>query len=392
MADVLAQKIMCHHIDQMSRSINSIFDRHEQLNFQLYSDRTLVTISEAAMMKFCQEPTLLEINGPLVVVGDIHGHILDLYRIFTKYDLPPATKYLFLGDIVDRGPFGIESLFLILSLKILYPRNIYLIRGNHEFKEMTTKCGFLEEIEEMYEKSTLVYESILNCFKYIPLCAKVGQIICVHGGLDPSLHSISQIKQYPRPISEYTRDIIEGILWSDPAKHDAKDYIKSHRGHGYEFGENVLTEFLKNNNLVQLIRGHECVDGIKAVFHDKVLTVFSASNYVSANNNQSGVILINEKNHSYPMILPRIPFLTRRMVKFIPITSALGSSGVLERKERLKRFETQYSSSTRSQSIFKNQTLERKKIRKRINSIPDLDIFSSEGFNKSNFPSLLTKD
>lgn len=395
MADVLAQEILRNHIEQMSRDIERVADGQDTINFQLYSDRALISVSEAAMLTFCHEPSLLELAGPVVVVGDIHGHILDLYRIFTKYDLPPATKYLFLGDIVDRGPFGIESLFLILSLKILYPKHINVIRGNHEFRSMTARCGFMEEVEEMYGKGTRVFDSIINCFKYLPLAAKIGEILCVHGGMDPSLHKISQIKEFLRPISEYNQNVIEGLLWSDPSNKTMDGFIGSHRGNGYEFGENVVTEFLKNNNLKHIIRGHECVCGIKTTFSGKIITVFSASNYLRDNNNDSGVVLIDEKSNCYPVQLPMIPFLARNMVKFLPIAKvkeSLTGEGLAKTKMHQALSQYKLSSISSSNTIFQSQALLVKKMRKRMNSNPLIRVHTIESHESSHFPSLLFND
>ena len=100
-----------------------------------------------AVQIFKTEEAVLAINSKqdVVVVGDIHGSIKSLLSIFKLTGEPSKTKYVFLGDYVDRGNNSCEVIILLYAYKCLYPNNIYLLRGNHEFKELNRSYGFLDE-------------------------------------------------------------------------------------------------------------------------------------------------------------------------------------------------------------------------------------------------------
>ncbi len=90
------------------------------------------------------EPNLLSIDDPVTIVGDIHGQFYDLTRILRANcgGTPENTKYLFLGDYVDRGSFSIEVLILLFCLKLSYPKSFIMLRGNHECRNLTSYFNF----------------------------------------------------------------------------------------------------------------------------------------------------------------------------------------------------------------------------------------------------------
>ena len=93
-----------------------------------------------------KEPSLVEVtsSADVVVVGDLHGQFGDLRRIFAELGRPSnaagAKVWVFLGDYIDRGPNGLEIVATLFALKLLYPANIHLLRGNHECSEITVRA------------------------------------------------------------------------------------------------------------------------------------------------------------------------------------------------------------------------------------------------------------
>merc|ERR1712137_986459 len=186
-----------------------------------------------------------------------------------------GTNYLFLGDFVDRGFYSVETFLLLLALKVRYPDRITLIRGNHESRQITQVYGFYDECLRKYGSIT-VWRYCTEVFDYLSLSAVIdNKILCVHGGLSPSITTLDQIRSIDRKQEVPHDGPMCDLLWSDPE--DTTGWGVSPRGAGFLFGSDVVREFNNANNIDLICRAHQLVmEGYKWHFNETVLTVWSA--------------------------------------------------------------------------------------------------------------------
>jgi serine/threonine-protein phosphatase PP1 catalytic subunit len=231
-----------------------------------------------------EQPTLLRVDAPAVICGDIHGQFLDLLRVFEIGGSPAAVPYVFLGDYVDRGPNSIEVIAYLFSMKVKFPERMCLLRGNHETAEQAD-ADFFNEFKARQIETT--WYAMIDVFRWLPIAAVVGRrIFCVHGGISPDLKNLSQIEALKRPLDISEQGLLLDLLWSDPAP-SGNGWQESERGTSWAYGPDVVDDFLRREKLDLLCRAHQNVDdGFEFPFGEirNCVTVFSAPDYCETNN------------------------------------------------------------------------------------------------------------
>ena len=257
--------------------------KEEEIKFLI--DKSLPIIKEQKM--------LVELEAPLHVCGDIHGQYYDLLRIFEHCGYPGEYNYLFLGDYVDRGKQSLETVCLLMCYKIKYPEKVTLLRGNHESSVTNRIYGFYDECKRRY--NVRLWRSFTDLFNFLPVAAIIDEkILCMHGGLSPELKNLQNIQDIPRPTDIPDQGLLCDLLWSDPDK-DALEYDENDRGVSVIFGEKIVQDFNKKNDLDLIIRAHQVVDdGYEFFAQRQLITIFSAPNYCGEFDNSAGIMIIDD--------------------------------------------------------------------------------------------------
>jgi protein phosphatase len=290
--------------------IRSRLPPRQSLNSSVSAD-SVCDLCSAVANHLSAEPVMLRVLANIHIVGDIHGNIDDLLRIFERCGYPPETRYLFLGDYVDRGNCGVEVLVLLFALKCMFPTHVYLLRGNHETDTVGGSTDFLKECRQKYSQA--VFRKCHETFQLLPIAAIVGDgIFCVHGGISPLLKSVEEFEKMDKPGAALSPLFID-LLWSDPSS-SVNDFSPSGRGASL-FGEAPLRLFLERNRLSLLIRAHEmCSDGVCFPFatSNQCVTVFSTSDYCG-DGNAAAVVTVSHDLMVDSVVFPKLSAKAKQM-------------------------------------------------------------------------------
>ncbi|CAL8115786.1 unnamed protein product, partial [Orchesella dallaii] len=241
------------------------------------------------------ETNIREVASPVTVCGDLHGQFRDLLELFRVGGKCPETNFIFMGDYVDRGECSVETISLLLALKVRYRERITLLRGNHESRSLTKIFGFYDECNKKYGCQD-IWKYFTDLFDYLPLCALIdSEILCVHGGLSPYVETLDEIRVVDRVQEIPNEGAMFDLMWSDPSE----DLGWGNNSRGpliFTFGEDISDEFLDDNGLKFLSRAHECViNGYWWQHNGNVVTIFSAPNYIGEVGNRAAIMKVNEE-------------------------------------------------------------------------------------------------
>ncbi|CDU17677.1 hypothetical protein YYC_02487 [Plasmodium yoelii 17X] len=263
---------------------------------QLLAESEVKNLCNEAKLLLVSQENIRYVSLPVIICGDIHGQFYDLKELFNIGNELPETNYIFLGDYVDRGKYSVETFLLLLALKLKYPNQITLIRGNHESRQITEVYGFYDECIKKYG-SVNVWKYCTEVFDYLPISAIINEYyFCIHGGLSPSFAKIDDLKKIKR-IQEIPRyGTLCDIMWSDPS--DIIGWEKSPRGAGHLFGSDIVHKFCYINNIQLIARAHQLImEGYKWWFDKKLVTIWSAPNYCYRCGNIASIMQIDENSN-----------------------------------------------------------------------------------------------
>lgn len=279
--------------------LNTIIDRLVSAKDKSHSNDVNLSEPEvegiiySALKIIKSEPVCLDLSPKISICGDIHGQFYDLLRIFEINGYPPNTKYLFLGDYVDRGKQSLETICLLLAFKIKYPNEIYLLRGNHESANVCRVYGFFDECKR--KVSLKAWKSFCDLFDFLPLTALIeNKILCMHGGIGKDLTSVNQLKSFKRPLDIPDHGLVCDLVWSDPSE-NVIGFGPNERGVSCTFSPKVLESFLDKCDLDLVCRAHQVVeDGYEFFGEQTLVTIFSAPNYLGEFDNNGAVMLVEK--------------------------------------------------------------------------------------------------
>lgn len=200
------------------------------------------------------------IDGPVAVIGDLHGQMDLLSKLLDHLEAYPgfnARWLVFLGDLVDRGPNPAGALAQMVEL-LDYYKKVTCVAGNHDFA-MGCALGIIpspsftnwnQRWVDHYDSETTfasygVHPGDIPTLAHVlpplhaellaslPWCVEHPDYLFVHAGLDPLNTYATQVailkKKDPtiaRPIWLCSQEVCEQSVPSDCTKTIVSGHVR----------------------------------------------------------------------------------------------------------------------------------------------------------------------
>lgn len=249
-------------VDMINKIMPHLGSRTGKISMPYFSEGSLRKVMLCAQQRLKSESTMLELNVPVVVVGDLRGGLFNLFNIFKHQSLPPLSRYFFLGNFLGEGGFSLEILTLLMSMKTLFPKHIFLIRGENEFPNSVQMNTLVNEISAQYSDDLVTI--ILQTLSFLPLAGILfDSIFCVHGGVPIGIQTIDRLNEVQRDTLNINNPLIREL--------NGKNMVMLENSE-------TLYQFLDINDLSIIIRGHErCATGVIISDDERIITLYSGS-------------------------------------------------------------------------------------------------------------------
>lgn len=241
---------------------------------------------------------MLPPGAEIIFFGDLHGSIHALGRVLTRLmaegyldanlRLIKRDAYIiFLGDFVDYGRYGVDTLCAALTLRTRNPEQVFLCRGNHEDMRLNQTRGrfdFITEVESRYGDSKAngwqVLSTIYDLYERLPYALflgiegheEAGYAQCCHGGIEEgasdtirALFKDKKARFARLPQSAYPADYqYSNFNWGDFTGVGTKNRIPSHRltCGGWCYTIPGAQQFMKTHNIRAIFRGHQDMENM----------------------------------------------------------------------------------------------------------------------------------
>lgn len=217
-------------------------------------------------------------KGDAVFIGDTHGDsqatesIVKQVMFIENMEKGDKSRILvFLGDYADRGKNDVRNLEIVLALKEKYPKNVILLRGNHEEHGVSRDYGLFNSMEQHFStKGEDIFNKYHELFKHLPNIVITGNgIVAVHGGVpEDQVDNLLTLKN--------NESLFYQIRWNDPNNYIENIQSSKRGGDIKEFGHEPFEKFMTSIKGKVMIRSHEYPkDGYELFFSNRLVTIYS---------------------------------------------------------------------------------------------------------------------